>query len=108
MLSAVLKMEEKAKQKQEQETILDPNLPSPIYVPSYGEDAPTLVDNLVPEPTPEEERNIDTSRQTKTKDKPAEEDKEDTNKEKKGEKKEVETRAEEEDYPEESDSDIIY
>ena len=42
---------------------------SPIYVPIYEEDAPTLVDILIPEPTPEEERNIDANRQIKTKDK---------------------------------------
>ena len=103
--------EEKAKQKQEQEqTILDPNyyLQSPIYVPRYKEDTPTLVDNLLPEPTPEEERNIATSRQTKTNDKQAGEDKVDTNKEKKGEKKQEETRSEEEDYLEESDCDLMY
>ena len=42
--------------KQEQEkAVLDPNyyLLSPIYIPSYEEDAPTLANNLVPEPTPE-------------------------------------------------------
>ena len=57
--------EEKAKQKQEQEKkILDPNYYplSPIYIPSCEEDAPTLVDNLIPEPYQEKERNIDASR----------------------------------------------
>ena len=64
----------------------------------------------MPEPTPEEEKNIDTNRWTKTKDKPTEEDKEDTSEEQKEEKKEEETKAGEEDYHEEleSDSDLIF
>ena len=41
---------------------------------SHEEDAPTLVNNQIPEPTPEEERNTDVSRWIKTKDKPAKED----------------------------------
>ena len=90
--------EEKAKQKHEHEkTVLDPNhyQPSPIYIPSYEEDAPTLVNNLVPEPTSKEEKNSVTSRKTKTKDKPAGEGKEDTSEEQKWEKKEEKTKAKE-------------
>ena len=32
---------------------------SPIYIASYKEDAPTIVNNLVPEATPEEKTNMD-------------------------------------------------
>ena len=82
-------------------------LPAKPYIfPSYKEDAPILVNNLVPEPTPKEQKNMD--KQTKTKDKLAGEDKEDTSEEQKGKKKEEETKGKEEDNLEESDSDLIY
>ena len=61
----------------------------------------------MPEPAPKRGENIDTCRQTKTKDKPAGEDKEDTSEVQKGEKKEENTKAVE-DYLEESDSNLIY
>ena len=103
------KEKKKPSRSKNKQTVSDPKYyqPSPIYIPSYKEDVQTLVNNLVPEPTPKEEKDIDTSRWTKTKDKPAGEDKEDISKEQKGEKKEEETKAEEH-YLEDSDSDLIY
>ena len=64
------KGEGKAKQKREQEkTILSPNYypPSPIYILNYKEeDAPTLVDSLVPKPTTGEKKDTDKIKGDKT------------------------------------------
>ena len=54
------KEEGQAKQKREEKTILNPNyyLPCPIYVPSFKEKTPALVNNLIPDLTLEGSKNI--------------------------------------------------
>ena len=39
--------------------------PSPLYIASYKEEVPTLVNNLVPEATPEEKMNTDRTEEHK-------------------------------------------
>ena len=55
--------EKEEKQREEEgkklDNVTDYYTPSPLYPPTYEEDAPTLVNNLVPEATPEEKTNKD-------------------------------------------------
>ena len=88
---ALVEKRENKRQEKDKECVTNYYLPSPIYIPSYGEYTPILVDNLNTRANPRRgEKKIDASRQIKTKDKPAEEDEQAINKEKKEEKKETE------------------
>ena len=58
--------EENKREVEEKDCTTDYYPPSPIYVVSQEEDVPTLVNNLVPEPTPGEKKDTDRTEEDKT------------------------------------------
>ena len=56
---------EKTQEKQK-DHVIDFYPPSPIYVASYEEDAPTLVDTIKPKPTTKEQRYVSKTEESKT------------------------------------------
>ena len=58
--------EKEKNMRQEKDKDCVTNTPSPIYMASHGEDAPTLVDNLVPKPVPREKKDTEKTEGDKT------------------------------------------
>ena len=58
--------EENRRQEKDKDCVTHYFPPGPIYMASYEEDTPTLVNNLVPEPTPKEKKDTDKKEENKT------------------------------------------